>query len=360
MRLFLFAFILALAASLSHGRNPASIRKDAFAVGISKSDSVAEYSFISEITAKMKFPKFRIVTFENASAGQKLLLDGKIDAIISKVDYFPYLDNKFLISEPYGKAEMAVAALAKNDEILTLANLDEKKMVFIPRDVSTEQIQSIWKNSKPNAVQNLGDALSLLKRRDVDVVIASRQSLDAQKDSSLRIFPNKLLENSIVALFAPDSKDLQKEFNKALKIETTALRHTGELYGRASLRALQGVEIFVHSAGDSAIKKMEQEINNKIKQRVENAKVPITAYGSGKGGALKLLLTGFKKKEGDYFIYASLQLHQRAYLAVSHEYMDCQTWDRWRMGVFKEKEIYSEIEDMAREFANDFLSANGF
>jgi len=328
MRIFLFAFTLALAASLSHGRNPASIRKDAFVVGVSKSDSAAEYNFISEIAAKMKFSKFRIVTFENASAGQKLLLDGKIDAIISN-----------------GKAEMAVAALATNDEILTLANLDEKKMVFIPRDVSTEQIQSIWKNSKPNAVQNLGDALNLLKRGEVDVVIASRQSLDAQKDSSLRIFPNKLLESNPVVLF---SKDLQEEFN------------TSELYGRASLRALQGVEIFVHSAGDSAIKKMEQEISNKIKQRMENAKVPITAYGSGRSGALKLLLTGFKKKEGDYFIYAALQLHQRAYLAVSHEYMDCQTWDRWKMGVFKEKEIYSEIEDMAREFANDFLSANGF
>jgi len=263
MRIFLFAFILALAFSLSHGRNLASIRN----------------------------------------------------------------------------TEMAVATLAKNDEILTLANLDEKKIVFIPKDVSTEQILSIWKNSKPNAVQSLNEALNLLKNGEADVVIASRQSLDAQKDSSLRIFPNKLLDSSPTALFAPD-------FN--------------ELYGQASLIALQGVEIFVHSAGDSAIKKMEQEISNKIKQRMESAKVPITAYGSGKNGALKLLLTGFKKKEGDYFIYTSLQLHQRAYLAVSHEYMDCQTWDRWRMGVFKEKEIYSEIEDMAREFANDFISANNF
>ena len=331
MRLFLFAFTLALAFSLSHGRNLASIRKDAFVVGVSKSDSAAGYDFISEISAKMKFSKFRIVTFENASAGQKLLLDGKIDAIILK-----------------GKKEMAVAALTKNDEILTLANLDEKKMVFIPRDVSTEQILSIWKNSKPNAVQNLSEALNLLKKGEADVVIASRQSLDAQKDSSLRIFPNKLLESNPVVLFAPSSKDLQEEFN------------TSEFYGQASLRALQGVEIFVHSAGDSAIKKMELEISNKIKQRMENAKIPITAYGSGKGGALKLLLTGFKKKEGDYFIYASLQLHQRAYLAVSHEYMDSQTWDRWRMGIFKEKEIYLEIEDMAREFANDFISANGF
>jgi hypothetical protein len=81
---------------------------------------------------------------------------------------------------------------------------------------------------------------------------------------------------------------------------------------------------------------------------------------SNGGGALKFLLTGFKKKEGDYFIYASLQLHQRAYLAASHEYMDCQTWDKWKAGVFKENEIYLEAEDMAREFANDFISANSF
>jgi hypothetical protein len=136
--------------------------------------------------------------------------------------------------------------------------------------------------------------------------------------------------------------------------------YAGELYGQASLRALQGVEIFVHCAGDTETKKMEQEISNRIKERMKNAKVPITAYGGGNGGALKFLLTGFKKKEGDYYIYASLQLHQRAYLAVSHEYMDCQTWDIWRIGVFKENEIYLEAEDMAREFANDFISANGF
>ena len=145
--------------------------------------------------------------------------------------------------------------------------------------------------------------------------------------------------------------------------------HANSLYGQASLRALPGIELFVHCAGDFEIKKMEDEIKEKLKKKLENANVPIMAYNAPKnegdkisnsGGALKFLLTGFRKKEGNYFIYASLQLHQRAYLAVSHEYMDCQTWDRWRMGVFKEKEIYSEVEDMAREFANDFISANGF
>jgi len=136
--------------------------------------------------------------------------------------------------------------------------------------------------------------------------------------------------------------------------------HSNGFYGQASLRTLAGIELFVHCAGDHEIKKMENEIKNKLKSKLESANVPIIAYENGNGGALKFLLTGFKKKEGDYLIYASLQLHQRAYLAISHEYMDCQTWDIWKMGVFNVKEILSEAEDMAREFANDFISANGF
>ncbi|MDR2999738.1 MAG: hypothetical protein LBU89_00620 [Fibromonadaceae bacterium] len=141
------------------------------------------------------------------------------------------------------------------------------------------------------------------------------------------------------------------------------------VYGQASLKLLQGVEIFVHCTGDSEIKKMEQEIKNMIKARLERARVPMIAYNtpnnidgeiSHGGGALKFLLTGFKNKEGDYFVYASLQLHQRAYLAISHQYIDCPTWDRWKSGVFSAKEILLEVEDMAREFTNDFISANNF
>ena len=136
--------------------------------------------------------------------------------------------------------------------------------------------------------------------------------------------------------------------------------HSNSFYGQNSLRALAGVELFVHCAGDFEIKKMENEIKSRLKTRLESANVPIIAYEKGGGGALKFLLTGFKKKEVDYFIYATLQLHQRAYLAISHEYMDCQTWDTWKVGVFNAKEILLEAEDMAREFANDFISANGF
>ncbi|MDR2555286.1 MAG: hypothetical protein LBC64_07645 [Fibromonadaceae bacterium] len=137
--------------------------------------------------------------------------------------------------------------------------------------------------------------------------------------------------------------------------------HANSLYGQASLRALPGVELFVHCAGDFEIKKLEDEIRGKLKKRLENANVPIIAYNTpNNGGALKFLLTGFKKEEDSYFIYASLQLHQRAYLAVSHEYMDCQTWDIWKMGIFSKNEIFLEAEDMIREFVNDFISANGF
>jgi ABC-type amino acid transport substrate-binding protein len=215
------SLLIAFAISFSHGRSLASIRKDAFTVGINKSDSVAEYDFISEITKKMKIPRFRLVVFETANAGQKLLLEGKIDAIISKINYSPSLESKFLVSIPYGKTELCVATLNKNNEIWTLANLNEKSLAFVPKYISSEQILSIWQNSKPIAAQNLNDAINLLKTKHVVAIIADKQALEMQGDSILRIFPNKLAENNIVALFAPGSIGLQEEFNKSVASENS-------------------------------------------------------------------------------------------------------------------------------------------
>jgi len=217
MRIFVFAFVVMFTTSFSHGRNLASVRKDAFTVGVNKGDSAAEYDFISEITAKMKISRFRLVAFENANTGQKLLLDGKIDAIIAKISHSPHLKNRFLVSAPYDKTEIAVAVSVKNDEIWSLADLDGKTLAFIPRDISSEQILDIWQNSKPLASQNLNDAVNFLRKGQVIALVANRQTLEAQKNFDLRIFPNKLAENNIVALFAPGSKGLQEEFDRAIK-----------------------------------------------------------------------------------------------------------------------------------------------
>jgi hypothetical protein len=211
-------FILVL-ANFSHGRSLASIRKDAFTVGVNSCDSAAEYDFIAEITSKMKFSRFRLVAFENANAGQKLLLDGKIDAIVAKITYFSHLENKFLVSSPYGKMEIAVATGARNSEIWTLADLNGKPIAFIPKDISSEQISSIWQSSKPIAAKNLSDALNFLQTGQAKAIIANRQTLESEKIYGLRVFPNKLAENDIVALFALNSKDLHEEFNKALKLK---------------------------------------------------------------------------------------------------------------------------------------------
>jgi len=215
--LYAVALVIVFSTSLSHGRSLASIRKDAFTVGVNRGDSTAEYDFISEITAKIKFPRFRLVAFENANAGQKLLLEGKIDAIIARISYSPRLESNFLVSAPYGKTEIAVATLAKNSEIWTLADLNGKALAFIPKDISGEQIPGFWQNAKPVAAQNLSDAIAFLQKGEATAIVASKQTLEAQKDSMLRIYPNKLAENDIVALFAPNSKNLQEEFNKAIK-----------------------------------------------------------------------------------------------------------------------------------------------
>jgi hypothetical protein len=224
-----FTLIILFACLYAHGRSLASIRKDAFTVGVSKSDSAAEYDFISEITAKMKFSRFRLVSFENTNAGQNLLLNGKVDAIISRINHSPHLENKFLVSAPYGKTEIAVATLAKNSVIWTLADLNGKALAFIPKDIANEQILSIWQNSKPIAVQNLNDALNFLQSGQVAAIIANRELLETQKNSALRIFPNNLAENSVVALFAPGSKNLMEEFDNAVnKAHGTRYVNKGE------------------------------------------------------------------------------------------------------------------------------------
>ncbi|MDR0516510.1 MAG: transporter substrate-binding domain-containing protein [Fibromonadaceae bacterium] len=219
MRYFVFALAILLAVCFSHSRNFASIRRDAFTVGSSVSDSAAEYNFISEMAKKMNVPRFRIAVFDNANAGQKLLLEGKVDAIISKVNYSSSFEGRFLTSAPYGKTDVAVAVLASS-KTLTLSDLNGKPLAFIPKDVSSEQILGVWRNSKPNAAYNLDDAVGFLHKGTAVAIIANRQSLAARKDSLLRIFPNKILENDIVALFAPGSNELQAEFNKALTIQS--------------------------------------------------------------------------------------------------------------------------------------------
>jgi len=213
MRIYAFVLVIIFTAALSHGRNFASIRKDAFTVGVSKSDSAAECDFIADITAKMKIPRFRLVVFENSNAAQKLLLEGKIDAMISKITHSQRLEASFLVSAPYAKTEIAVAILAKNSEIWTLADLNGKGIAFIPKEISGEQIKEFWQNSKPIAAPTLREAIKLLQKGEASAIIANKETL---KDSALKIFPNTLAENNIVALFSPKSQILQEEFNKAL------------------------------------------------------------------------------------------------------------------------------------------------
>ncbi|MDR0517319.1 MAG: transporter substrate-binding domain-containing protein [Fibromonadaceae bacterium] len=217
----IFALLCIFIAGLSHGRSFSSIRKDSFTVGVSKADSAAEYGFISEITAKMKVSRFRIVCFDNASAGEKLLLDDKIDAIIARISYSPHLEGKFLLSRPYDKAEITVALPSSNNDTWTLSDLNGKNIAFVPKEVFSEQILDILPKAKLNAARGISEALAFLQKGETQAIVASRQTLEAHK-ASLRIFPNTLAENSIVALFAPSSKALQEEFDKAMEKNNAA------------------------------------------------------------------------------------------------------------------------------------------
>lgn len=141
MRFFTFVFVILLAASFSNSRSPASIHNDAFTVGVSKGYSAIEYDFISEATRKMKFSRFRLVVFENASTGQKHLLEGKIDAIISKANNSQSLDNRFLKSDfPSGPAGSGLVVLFSPD---SKELQEEFNKALAPPVLSSEHVAKI-------------------------------------------------------------------------------------------------------------------------------------------------------------------------------------------------------------------------
>jgi hypothetical protein len=220
-------FCVFFAINLAHGRSLASIRKDAFTVGVSKSDTAAEYNFISEITKKMNFSRFRMVSFENANAGEALLLSGKIDVIIAKINYAPHLESKFLVSLPYAQTEIALALPTSNREIWTLNDLSGKTLAFLPQEASSEQIRSLLPNAKLIAARTLNEALSLIQRGEAEAIIANRKTLETE--STLRTLPNKLAENNTVALFNPGAKALRDAFNKAIENVQLKAVENGEL-----------------------------------------------------------------------------------------------------------------------------------
>jgi hypothetical protein len=53
-----------------------------------------------------------------------------------------------------------------------------------------------------------------------------------------------------------------------------------------------------------------------------------------------------------------MELDQAAFLGSSNKLVDAPTWDAWKMGEYREEDLLSEVDDLTRQFLNDYVAAN--
>lgn len=128
-------------------------------------------------------------------------------------------------------------------------------------------------------------------------------------------------------------------------------------YGMSTLRGLKpyGVAVRVKCIGTGSLAQHEPLFTHRIVQRLESRNIKTVPGGSV---VLKLLLTHIQSEDGLFAVHISLQLHQSAYLALGNQLIEAPTWDAWKLGEYKEDELMKEVDDLVRQFANDYLSVN--
>jgi len=73
---------------------------------------------------------------------------------------------------------------------------------------------------------------------------------------------------------------------------------------------------------------------------------------------LKLVVACIRSNDGFYVVDMRLELDQAAHLASNNRLVDAPTWDAWKMGEYREEELLAEVDDLARQFLNDYIAAN--
>lgn len=131
----------------------------------------------------------------------------------------------------------------------------------------------------------------------------------------------------------------------------------GPVYGKSTFQGLKpfGVAVNVKCVGTGTLAQHEALFAERIKQRLESRSIKVVPTGSV---VLKLLLTNIKSEDGLYVVHMALQLHQSAYLAFNNTLAETPTWDAWKMGEYQEAELMKEVDDLVRQFANDYISLN--
>jgi hypothetical protein len=93
-----------------------------------------------------------------------------------------------------------------------------------------------------------------------------------------------------------------------------------------------------------------------LQSELERRQVAVVPGGSV---SLKLLLT-CSAGDSSTLVHGNLQLHAVSYLAHSNSPSSAPLWDAWFLGVFRTpQEIFEEVADLTRRFANDYKLYTG-
>lgn len=129
----------------------------------------------------------------------------------------------------------------------------------------------------------------------------------------------------------------------------------GPYYGRDALANIRQYGVVVRVACTGALEQHQEAFADHIQHRLEVRKLQVQTEGSV---VLKLFVTSIQSNDGLFVVHMRMQLDQAAFLGSNAKLVDAPTWDAWKMGEYREDELLGEVDDLTRQFLNDYIAAN--
>src|ERR1035437_7895730 len=126
-------------------------------------------------------------------------------------------------------------------------------------------------------------------------------------------------------------------------------------YGREALADLRPYGVAVSVACTGALEQDQETFAVHIQKRLEARSVPVVQEGSV---TLKLIVTSIQSSDGFFVVQMRMELDQAAFLGSNNKLVDAPTWDAWKMGEYREEDLLSEVDDLTRQFLNDYIASN--
>lgn len=129
----------------------------------------------------------------------------------------------------------------------------------------------------------------------------------------------------------------------------------GVFYGRESMYSLRPYGVSVKVLCTGGLEQHKETFQTHIESRLRSRGVQILPEGSV---TLKLVVNAIQSNDGFFVVHLELRMDQAAFLASTNKPVDATTWDAYRMGEFREEDLLQEVDDLARQFLNDYVATN--